>query len=336
MPQWDSGLSSTFNNAYNSGYSQLEEQKKRKAEIAAALLESSLKKYAYTPQEEQQAATVAQGGGVGFPTTREGSAIPNNPIYLPSVNPKTGGTEWNLAPAGVTDPKQIVKMPAPKAPGKSLEQIAAEHKAAAEGDMAGGKEPYGAVRERQNILSALPSKSGQTTPAGAASGVQLAVRQGKGLIAKPGAPQQIALAASDLARAVQRSAPQLDTLEGAGFSKNISTRLSQVIQNLTAKGKSTVDVPDLRKQLFDIFNELESTSKPIIERELRQIERTYKAKGKLPDDWDGMKNDEMGGQFPDIPFQGKDSGKDSGGLDAKKESRYQELLKKQKEGTLKK
>lgn len=159
---------------------------------------------------------------------------------------------------------------------------------------------YADVKLKGNLFSSLPSQTSPTNVSGAAAQVQLAVRQGKGLIAKPGSPQQIALASSDVARAVQRSAPQLETLNGSSFANNFVTQISALSQKITADPTSA-DVPKLRKQIYDILNELENTSKPVVERSLNNIESIY-AKD-LPQNWQEIKNRELGADFPDIPFQ---------------------------------
>lgn len=162
-----------------------------------------------------------------------------------------------------------------------------------------GQSPYADVRAAQYIAQDLPSNMSPTTASGAASQVQLAVRQGKGLIANPGSPQRLALAASDLARAVQRSAPQLETLEGAGFANNLSSRLSLLAQKVTANPNSA-DVPKLRKEVYDILDDLDRTSKPIIQRQLDVIEGIYKER--LPGNWNEIKKGQLGENIPDIPY----------------------------------
>lgn len=168
------------------------------------------------------------------------------------------------------------------------------------GDPALGVGGYADVKQKQNIFQDLPSQTSPTNVSGAAAQVQLAVRQGKGLIAKPGSPQQIALASSDVARAVQRSAPQLETLNGSSFANNFVTQISAISQKITAN-PTAADVPKLRRQIYDILTELETTSKPVVERSLNNIENIYA--GNLPQNWQQIKNKELGMDFPDIPFQ---------------------------------
>ena len=159
---------------------------------------------------------------------------------------------------------------------------------------------YAAVRQRQFIMSDLPSNKAPTSVPGAASSIQLAVRQGKALIAKPGSAQQIALASSDLARAVQRSAPQLETLKGSSFANNYVTKVNALLQKITANPAGP-DVPKLRKQVFDILDDLEKSSQPMVERQLKHVEDIYQ--GALPNNWDAIKKQELGGEAPEIMFQ---------------------------------
>ena len=160
--------------------------------------------------------------------------------------------------------------------------------------------PVAEQRMKQNIMIDLPSNRPQTSVPGAAAAIQLASRQGKALIAKPGTPQQLALASSDLARAVQRSAPQMATLKDATFANSIQTRLSSLSQRITADPTSA-DVPKLRKQMYDILDELEKSSRPYVERQLNHIESLYK--DKLPSDWKQRRVEELGEDIPDIEFQ---------------------------------
>lgn len=156
------------------------------------------------------------------------------------------------------------------------------------------------VRRSQNIMTDLPSRSNPSTAAGAAYQVKVAARQGKAIIGKPGSPQQLALAASDLARAVQRSAPQLETLQGAGFSNNILTQLNRLTQSLTAD-PSGKDVPKIRRQIYDLLDDLDKTATPWIENQLKNTEDIWE--GNLPKNWDMLKKRELGLNIPDVPFQ---------------------------------
>lgn len=162
-----------------------------------------------------------------------------------------------------------------------------------------GQSPYADVRATQNIMSDLPSRSGPSTQAGAASTVQFSARQGKQLIANPGSPQKLALSAVDLARTVQRNAPTVDTLTNAGFADNLATKLSLLSQKITADPNSK-DVPKLRKEIFDIFTDLEDSSKPIIQRQLDTTESLWKTR--LPPEWETIKKSELGENLPPIVF----------------------------------
>jgi len=51
-----------------------------------------------------------------------------------------------------------------------------------------------------------------------------------------------------------------------------------------------------------LFSDLENSSRPLIARELSHAERTLGPQGFLPPEWENMKKDEMGVNFPDIPF----------------------------------
>lgn len=163
------------------------------------------------------------------------------------------------------------------------------------------------TRTGQISLQQLPSQMGQNTGAGAAFSVKVAARQGKSLIAKPGPAQNISLATSDLARAVQRSAPQLDVLYGADYSKNLLTRLSGFQQKLTAD-PSGPDVPKIRKALYDEFDALDKSATPFITNHLQNYEDLM---APLPD---ALKRRESGEALPDIPFDPGASSSPSSGM----------------------
>lgn len=159
------------------------------------------------------------------------------------------------------------------------------------------------LRGSNSVLAALPSHQGASTPAGAASGVQLASRQGRALIANPStSPQQIALASGDLARAVLRAAPQLDAMRGADYSNTLAGRLNDISQRLMSGGVKPEDIPNVRQQMYKDFMDLENSSRPLIARELAHAEKMFGPQGFLPPDWEDMKKDEMGLNLPDIPF----------------------------------
>lgn len=160
--------------------------------------------------------------------------------------------------------------------------------------------PVAEARIKQNIMVDLPSNRPATTVPGAAAQIQLSSRQGKALIAKPGTPQQLALAASDLARTVQRSAPQMTTLRDANFANSIITKVSSLAQRITAN-PSGPDVPKLRKQMYELFDDLEKSSRPYVERQLNHVESLYK--DQLPKDWKQTRTEELGENIPGIDFQ---------------------------------
>jgi hypothetical protein len=155
------------------------------------------------------------------------------------------------------------------------------------------------VRRSQNIMQDLPSRSNPNTAAGAAYMVKVAARQGKAIIGKPGSPQQISLAASDLARAVQRSAPQLETLQGSSFSNNYITKMNLLTQKMTANPQGK-DVPKIRRQIYDLLDDLDKTASPWIDNQLKTTEDIWE--GALPKNWQEIKKRERGENVPDVPF----------------------------------
>lgn len=171
------------------------------------------------------------------------------------------------------------------------------------GMASGGRNDYYSTRGSATFLNELPSNSSPSTAAGAAYGVKVAARQGKDLIAKAGSPQALALASSDLARAVQRSAPQLDAMRGGDFTNNLVTKLNAFSQRFTADPQGTIaDVPKVRKEIFDILDGLDKSAQPFIEQKLQNIEDTFPEQ--LPKNWGSIKNREMGVTIKPIPFEG--------------------------------
>ena len=168
-----------------------------------------------------------------------------------------------------------------------------------------GISPYADVRATQSIMTDLPSRSAPSTQAGAASTVQFSARQGKQLIAEPGSPQRLALSAVDLARTIQRNAPTVDTLTNSGFAENLVTKLNLLKQKITTDPSSS-DVPKLRKEIFDIFTDLENSSKPIIKRQLDTTESLWR--DRLPQDWKKIRTSELGEDLPPINFNEGASG----------------------------
>jgi len=172
------------------------------------------------------------------------------------------------------------------------------------------------IRQAQYTLQDLPSNQTPTTAGGAAYQVKVAARQGKAIIGKPGSPQQLALAASDLARAVQRSAPQLDTLEGAGFSNNFTTQMNRLVQQITADPTGK-DVPKIRRQIYDMLDDLDKTATPWITNQLDAMEEVGFKVSPL------MRKRQLGLTIPDVPFvEGLGQGTTTQ-YDPQKEARYQ-------------
>lgn len=179
---------------------------------------------------------------------------------------------------------------------------------------------YGAtmapIRQAQYTLQDLPSNQTPTTAGGAAYQVKVAARQGKAIIGKPGSPQQLSLAASDLARAVQRSAPQLDTLQGAGYSDNLVTTLNRLSQRITADPTGK-DVPKIRRQIYDLLDDLDKTATPWITNQLDAMEEVGFKVSPL------MRKRELGLTIPDVPFVEGLSQGTTQQYDPDKEARYQ-------------
>lgn len=164
-----------------------------------------------------------------------------------------------------------------------------------------GRNKYFGTRAASTFMGELPSNSSPSEPAGAAYAVKVAVRQGQSLINKAGSPQAIALAASDLARAVQRSAPQTDVLRGSGFSDTLATRLSMIAQKFTADPSgSAKDVPKVRKEIFDMLADLDKSASPWIENKLKDIESNFP--DQLPPDWEQVKHRQRGENLSPIQF----------------------------------
>lgn len=167
-----------------------------------------------------------------------------------------------------------------------------------------GMSPYADMKDRQFLLSSLPSRAGTGTLPAQASAVQLAARQLKTLIATPGSYQRLGLAKGDVARMVLRAAPQQEVLKDAGFSDTLINSLNVIKQKISSD-PTAIDQPLIRKELYDIGTELEKSSRPVLERSLNETERSYG--GKLPSEWTKTRAEELGDNFPDIPFQGMDT-----------------------------
>lgn len=125
----------------------------------------------------------------------------------------------------------------------------------------------GPIRQAQYTIQDLPSNQGPTTAGGAAYQVKVGAKQGKSLIAKPGSPQRTAAAAADLVRSITRVAPTDTALGTANFSNTLVSRWSALKQQLTAD-PSQVDNPKIRKEMYDIFDEMDKSATPFIANQL--------------------------------------------------------------------
>lgn len=168
-----------------------------------------------------------------------------------------------------------------------------------------GRNDFYGTKGSQINLQQLPSEMGPNTGAGAAFGVKIAARQGKSLVATPGSAQKMGLASGDIARAVLRAAPQLDVIRGADFSQNLATRISAIGQKITANPNGP-DAPKLRREMYDILDDLDKSATPFIQNHLKNYEELM---APLPE---GVKRRESGEDLPDIPFNdGSGSGQDA-------------------------
>jgi hypothetical protein len=188
------------------------------------------------------------------------------------------------------------------------------------------------VRDRQFTIQDLPSHQGNSTVAGAASQVRLAARQGMSLIARPGSPQRTASASADLARAITRAAPSDESLTNANFNENLVTRWATMKQKITADPQA-VNNPEIRKEIFNIFKEMQDSATPFIADDLKTQRDLGK---KIPD---SVYDREIGKNMPQINYQESIQppsvpGSTSGDWSPTNESRLQELLRKKQNGTL--
>lgn len=153
----------------------------------------------------------------------------------------------------------------------------------------------GPVRKAQYTLQDLPSNQGPSTAGGAAYQVKVAARQGKTIVAKAGSAQRTGLSSGDLARAILRAAPTEEAMKAANFSDNLVTRFSLMKQKLTAD-PSAVDNPKIRREIYDIFDEMDKSATPFIKNQLDDLESLM---GPLPP---GIRKRQLGETLPDIPF----------------------------------
>lgn len=185
------------------------------------------------------------------------------------------------------------------------------------------------VRKSQFALQDLPSNQGPTTAGGAAYQVKVGARQGKNLIARPGSPQRTAAATADLVRAITRVAPTDEGLKMANFSGNLVDRWARMKQQLTAD-PSVVDNPKIRKEMYDIFDEMDKSATPFVKMQLDNMEDAG-----FPVTPNTRKR-EMGETLPEIPYMesqmpaaGNPSAPGAPYQDPGKEARYQAWKKSQ-------
>lgn len=151
------------------------------------------------------------------------------------------------------------------------------------------------VREKQFTMQDLPSNQGPNTAAGAAYQVKVAARQGKNLIAKSGSSQRLGLAQGDLARAVLRNSPTDEAMRNANFSDNTINRWNQIKQKITSDPQAANN-PLIRKEMYDIFDEMDRSATPFIQNQLDDMESVG---FKIPAN---VRKRQMGLTLPDIPF----------------------------------
>lgn len=184
------------------------------------------------------------------------------------------------------------------------------------------------VRKSQFTLQDLPSNQGPSTAGGAAYQVKVASRQGKNLIAKAGSSQRLGLAQGDLARAVLRNSPTDEAMRNANFSENVINRWSQMKQKLTSD-PAAINNPKIRKEIYDIFDEMDQSATPFIKMQLDNMEDVG-----FPISA-GVRKREMGETLSTIPFienpgMPQPVGASSGSFaDQGKEARYQAWKKSQ-------
>jgi len=160
---------------------------------------------------------------------------------------------------------------------------------------AGLGSPMAAERGRQFEVTQQPMNQGPNTQGGASAMVKIGARQGKALIAQPGSPQRTAAASADLVRAITRVAPTDEGLKMANFSGNVVDRWSRLKQQLTAD-PTIVDNPKIRKEMYDIFDDMDKSAEPFIKNQLDALkQRGY---GITQDDY----NRNLGLNIKEIPF----------------------------------
>lgn len=163
------------------------------------------------------------------------------------------------------------------------------------GEATGGSQMAG-VRKNQFTMQDLPSNQGPTTAAGAAYQVKVAGRQGKSLIAKYSTPQRIGLAGGEAARAVLRASPTDEAMRNANFSDNTINHWNQLKQKLTSNPQEAMNNVAVRREMYNLFDEMDKSASPLIANQLDDIESIM---GPLPK---GVRQRQMGETLPDIPF----------------------------------
>lgn len=279
------GIWQNIGEGFNTIAAQLQERKKK--EQWQKTINELMANPNTSPQMKSLLPIVAQNPGA-WELLSGASKPQQTPVNL-NFGPQGASVGGPTPPTG-GQPSQSLPVKPDTAANILARQFAAKNKPPAGSQMT----PMANVRQRQNVFSDLPSvKAGN---ASAAAMVQMSARQGKALVATPGAAQKIALGQIDLARTVQRSAPQLDAIRGAGFSDNIVTQLSSLQQKYTANPNGP-DAPKIRKAMYDIFDDLDKTSSVYIKQGLDTLQSIQ---GSLPPN---VIQNELGSKLPDIPFQ---------------------------------
>jgi len=300
---------------------QLAEYPLELANKKAALLNISanLAKEYGPDRANQMMSQIYQSAGVNVPTMGETSGTQETPEQLINMGEyganKLGAQEKALAVTnnapfspevanaiGNGDVAELTKIHAAKGepvPYREVQQAISAKRP----NMMGGY-----FNTRANVMQAnqLPSQAPVNEPAGAAYSVKVAARQGKALIGKATSPQNLALASVDLSRAIARAAPQSEVIGAGNYAQSLPTLWSQLQQKITSDPTGP-DVPKLRKQLYDTFDELDKAATPWIVNRLQNMEDNG-LNSSYGNKWNSVKQRELGETTPDIPF---DSGSGS-------------------------
>jgi hypothetical protein len=175
----------------------------------------------------------------------------------------------------------------------------------------------GGIRLKQYTMQDLPSNQPPTTSGGAAYQVKIGARQGKALIGKPGSPQRTGAARADLARAITRVAPTDEGLRGINFTDNLAQRWSMLKQQITVD-PSVVDNPKIRKEMYDIFDDMEKASTPFIVNQLDEMETQGFNITPM------TRKRQLGETMPNIPFE-ESAVSATGGLTPQEQAELQRL-----------